>query len=154
MYLFACMFDSAAALLFLLLYLHLDTVSLHVKRRMNISTEKKCSDKRSFGRLLKTWIFLREGSLVWWPSYSAMWIDLLLQSIEADVAIGLYVELPWVFFVFPFHPFLFLLPTACGLSGSLNVVQPLEGEVLSLLLRWFFWVTFSIFFPQALNLIK
>lgn len=45
MYLFACMFDSAAALLFLLLYLHLDTVSLHVKRRMNISTEKSAVTK-------------------------------------------------------------------------------------------------------------
>lgn len=64
MYLFVSMFDSATALLFLLIYLHLDTVSLYAKRRMNISTGKKCSDQRSFGRLLKAWILLPKGSLV------------------------------------------------------------------------------------------
>lgn len=54
MYLFVSMFDSATALLFLFIYLHLDTVSLYVKRMINTSTEKKCSDQRSFVRHLST----------------------------------------------------------------------------------------------------
>jgi len=44
-YLFVSMFDSATALLFLLIHLHLDAVSLYVKRKMNISTGKKCMTK-------------------------------------------------------------------------------------------------------------
>lgn len=49
-------------------------------------------------------------------------------------------------FVSPSHPSLFLPLTACALSCCLNIVQPLEGELLSPLLRWLFQVTFNIFF--------
>lgn len=47
MYLFVSMFNNATALLFLLLYLYLDTVFLYMK--IECKCRNKCSDERSFG---------------------------------------------------------------------------------------------------------
>lgn len=52
MYLFVSMFDSATALLFLFMYLHLDTISLYVKRMINTSTEKSAVNK---GAMFASW---------------------------------------------------------------------------------------------------
>lgn len=73
------------------------------------------------------------------PVHGAQWL----------VAIDLCVELPWVLSPHSILPSFFpLLPVYC------HSVQLLERQFLFPLLRWLFWVTFNIFFSQALNLIK
>lgn len=106
--------------LFRLIELHLDTVSPNVRRRMSTSAEKKCSDQRSLGCLVKTRMFLPERSWALVTSCSAMWTDLCFQSMEPDVAIDLCVELPWILSPHPLLPFFFpLLLMYCHVAWTL-----------------------------------
>lgn len=81
---------------------------------------KKCSDQRTLGCLVKTWMFLPKRSLALVSSCSAMWTDLCSQSMELVVAIDLGVELPWVLYPHSILPSFFpLLPVHCHAAWTL-----------------------------------
>lgn len=110
---------------------------------------KKCSDQRSRDCLLKTWIFLPRRSLV--LTLIQCHVDWLVPPVHWDWCGNWLICRTALVFVSLFHPFSSLPPLAYGLSCSLNVVYPVEGEILSLLLRCFFRVTFSCCFSSSLK---
>lgn len=150
MYLFVSTYDSTTALLFLLICLHLGTASLYGKRRMNISPKNKCRDQRSFDCLLKPQYFFPAGFVL------VIHVDKLVPPVHWGWCDDWLIHRTCFWFLSPYSIISspFSLPPAVN-HAAWTLFSQWKGRFC--LLRWLFWVTFSIsifFFSQALYLIK
>lgn len=141
---FVSLFDSAAASVFIAITAFGHSFPVH-EEEDEYEHWKRCSDQRTLGCLVKTWMFLPKRSFSF-DDLVQCHVDRLVLPVHGAWCGHWFICRIALGFVSPFHPSLFLLLPACVLSFSLNVVQPMEGQLLSILLRWLFWVTFNIFF--------
>lgn len=143
MYLFVSMYDSTTALLFLLICLHLGTASLYGKRRMNKSPKNKCRDQRSFSRLLKPQYFFPTGFVL--MILVQCHVDKLVLPVPWGWCDDWVIHRTWFWFLSP-HSIIsspFSLPPVVN-HAAWTLFSQWKGRFC--LLRWLFWVTFSIFF--------
>lgn len=113
MFVSVSLFDSAAASVFIDITAFGHSFPVHEEENEH-KHWKKCSDQRTLGCLMKTWMFLPKRSLALVTSCSAMWTDLCFQPVGLNVTIDLCVELPWILSPHSILPSFFpLLPVHC-----------------------------------------
>lgn len=114
-----CQSDSTAASVFIDITAFGHSFPVHEEEN-EYKHGKKCSDQRTLGCLVKTWMFLPKRSLALVTSCSAMWTYLCFQPMELSVAVGLCVELPWVLSPHSILPSFFpLLSVHCHAAWTL-----------------------------------